>query len=188
MVMVMMRNDVDGSHQRGVVGTGPLLCVSPLEPGKGVDMLLTAFGLLSDDRPTLRLEIVGSGPLDSALRGQARDLGLEGRVRFHGALPTAEVRRLLRRCAMLVLPCPIEQPEDRDAFPEELIEAMASGTPVVTTDVLPNMVRHDTTGLLVAPDNPAGLAGAIATLLDDPARAAGLGAAGRRLVKRLQGG
>ena len=188
MVMVMVRNDVDGFHQRRVVGTAPLLCVSPLEPGKGVDLLLTAFGLLSEDRPTLRLEIIGDGPLDSALRRQARDLGLEGRVRFHGSLPTAEVRRALHRCAMLVLPCPIEEPEDRDAFPEALIEAMASGTPVVTTDVLPNMVRHDTTGLLVAPDSPSGLAVAIATLLDDPARAAGLGAAGRRLVQRLHRG
>jgi colanic acid/amylovoran biosynthesis glycosyltransferase len=187
MVMVMMQNGVDGSHQRRVVGTRPLLCVSPLEPGQGVDMLLTAFGLLSEDRPTLGLEIVGAGPLDAALRDQVRDLGLAGRVRFHGPLPTAEVRRALHRCAMLVLPGSIEEPGEDDAFPEVLIEAMSSGTPVVTTDGLPNMVRHDTTGVLVAPDNPSGLAVAIATLLDDPARAAGLGAAGRRLVERLHG-
>jgi glycosyltransferase involved in cell wall biosynthesis len=92
MVMAMMLNDVDEALPREVVCTGPLLCVSRLEPDKGVDMLLTAFGLLSEDRPALRLEIIGDGPLAPALRSQARNLGLEDRVRFLGALPTSEVR------------------------------------------------------------------------------------------------
>ena len=104
MVMAM-QNDVDEALPREVVCTGPLLCVSRLEPDKGVDMLLTAFGLLSEDRPALLLEIIGDGPFAPALRRQARDLGLEDRVHFRGALPIAEVRTALRRCAMLVLPC-----------------------------------------------------------------------------------
>jgi colanic acid/amylovoran biosynthesis glycosyltransferase len=190
MVMAMMLNGVDEALPREVVCTGPLLCVSRLEPDKGVDMLLTAFGLLSEDRPALRLEILGDGPLAPALRSQARDLGLDDRVRFLGALPISEVRTALRRCAMLILPCPIEEPGDRYSFPEVLMEAMSCGTPVVTTDVLgvPNMVRHDATGVLVASEDAAGLALAVTSLLDDPARAAGIGAAGRRLVVRLHGG
>lgn len=188
--MVMAMQNVDEAVPREVVRTGPLLCVSRLDSDKGVDMLLTAFGLLSEDRPALRLEIIGDGPLAPALRRRARDLGLEDRVRFRGALPIAEVRTALRRCAMLVLPSPIEEPGDRYSFPEVLIEAMSCGTPVVTTDVvgLPNMVRSDATGVLVASDDAAGLALAVTSLLDDPARAAGIGAAGRRLVVRLHGG
>jgi glycosyltransferase involved in cell wall biosynthesis len=152
-------------------------------------MLLTAVGLLSDDRPALRLEIVGDGPLASALRQQAGALGLEDRVRFRGALPSSEVRTALRRCAMLVLPCQLEDPRGRYGVANLLVDAMASGTPVVTTDGVgvPNMVRSDTTGVLVARDDPAGLAVGIATLLDDPVRAAGIGAAGRRLIARLHG-
>ena len=68
-----------------------------------------------------------------------------------------------------------------------LLEALACGTPVVTTDILglPELVRHGETGVLVTPDDPVGLAGAIAALLDDPVHAAALGAAGRRLVSQL---
>jgi starch synthase len=63
---------------------------------------------------------------------------------------------------------------------------MSCGTPVVTTTVagLPELIHHDATGLLVAPNEPAALAVAIESLLDDPARAAEIGAAGRRLMVR----
>jgi colanic acid/amylovoran biosynthesis glycosyltransferase len=186
---VAVKNRADESTQPARAGTGPLLCVSPLEAGKGIDKLLTAVGLLSDDRPALRLEIVGAGPLASALRQQAGALGLEDRIRFRGPLPPAEVRTALRRCAMLVLPCPIEDSYGRFGVSTLLVDAMAAGTPVVTTDVVgvPNMVRSDTTGVLVAHDDAAGLALGIAALLDDPVRAAGIGAAGRRLIARMHG-
>lgn len=88
---------------------------------------------------------------------------------------------------MLVLPCRIDESGDRDGLPTVLLEALACATPVVTTDILglPELVRHGETGVLVAPDDPAGLADAIVTLLDDPMHAAALGAAGRRLVSQL---
>ncbi|NEK58687.1 glycosyltransferase [Geodermatophilus sabuli] len=159
-----------------------LLCVSPLAPPGGVDTLLTAFGLLAEDRPELRLEVVGGGPLSRALRRHADDLGLTDRVDFCGPLPPPAVRTAVHRCTMLVLP----HREDRWAgacsplLP--LRVALESARPVVATPVaaLPEVVRHGETGLLVPPDDPTALALAVTELLDDPEWATALGRAGRR--------
>ncbi|HEY0125612.1 MAG TPA: glycosyltransferase, partial [Blastococcus sp.] len=114
-------------------------------------------------------------------------LGVEDRISFPGPLPVPDVRKALRRCSMLVHPSSLEDLAGHYGLSGLLAEAMTCGTPVVTTDAcLPNMVRSDTTGVLVAPHSPAGLATAVAALLDDPVRAAGIGAAGRRLIARRQ--
>lgn len=180
----LVRNGIDLGAPRQDAKDGPLLCVSRLVPKKGIDTLLASLPLLVPDRPHLQLELIGDGPLAETLRIRCRDLGIEDRVRFRGALPSGEVQEALRRCALLVLPCRIDGSGDRDGLPTVLVEALACGTPVVTTDILglPELVRHGETGLLVPPDDPVSLAGAIRALLDDPVRAAALGAAGRRLV------
>lgn len=189
MAVHVVRNGVPLAAPR--TGTGsrpaPLLCVSRLVPKKGIDCLLSAVALLAPQRPDLCLEVIGSGPLDAALHRQAEELGIGNRVDFRGPLPSTDVQEALNRCAVLVLPCRVDESGDRDGLPTVLLEALACATPVVTTRILglPELVRHGETGLLVAPDDPVGLAGAIATLLDDPVRAAALGAAGRRLVARL---
>jgi len=183
----VVRNGMALSEPRTGTKAGPVLCVSRLVPKKGIDTLLTAFGLLAGDRPELELELIGGGPLDGSLRHQAREMGLADRVYFRGSLSSAEVRMALYRCAMLALPCRVDESGDRDGLPTVLLEALACGTPVVTTRILglPELVRDGETGLLVAPDDPPGLAAAIAALLDDPTRAAALGAAGRALVAQL---
>jgi colanic acid/amylovoran biosynthesis glycosyltransferase len=175
------------SDFRGQPAQGNLLCVSRLAPGRGLDTLLTAFGMLADDRPTVDLELIGGGPLDAGLRARALSLGLEDRVRFRGQLPRADVRAAMHRCSMLVLPCRIDEYGIGHALPTVLVEAMSCGTPVVTSTVagLPEVIHHDTTGVLVAPGEPAALAVAIDALLEDPVHAAEIGAAGRRLVARL---
>jgi colanic acid/amylovoran biosynthesis glycosyltransferase len=184
----VVRTRTDRSPRREATITRPVLCAARLVPGNGIDTLVTAVGMLADDRPALHLEIIGGGPLEAALRHQAAALGLEDRVHFRGPLPSADVQAALYRCAMLVLPCPIKEFWNRNDVPTVLLEAMVCATPVVTTGVvrLPEHVRGDALGLLAPPDDPTGLAVAIATLLDDPARAAHLGAAGRRLVAQLR--
>ncbi|MGY1637433.1 glycosyltransferase [Geodermatophilus sp. SYSU D00742] len=163
----------------------PLLGVAPLEPAGGIDTLLTAFGLLADDRPGLCLEVVGGGPLRHALPALAAELGLDDAVRFRGPLPDAAVRAAVHRCAALVLPH--RTPCGREIPPPALRHALASARPVVATPAgaPPLLVRHGQTGLLVAPDDPAALALALAGLLDDPVHAAGLGVAGSRAVAVL---
>jgi glycosyltransferase involved in cell wall biosynthesis len=174
------------SDLRGQAAEKNLLCVSRLARGRGIETLLVAFGMLADDRPSVDLEIIGDGPLKGDLQARTRALGLEDRARFRGELHSADVREAMRRCAMLVLPCRIDESGDLDGLPPVLQEAMSCGTPVVTTTIggLPELIQHDATGLLVAPDEPAALAVAIESLLDDPAHAAEIGAAGHRLMAR----
>jgi glycosyltransferase involved in cell wall biosynthesis len=102
---------------------------------------------------------------------------LSERVRHSRWIGRDELPSLYRSSGMLVLPSVWEEP-----FGIPLVEAMASGLPVVATRVggIPEIVEHGVTGLLVPPDDPDALAGAIAELLVDPSRARELGEAGRR--------
>ena len=87
---------------------------------------------------------------------------------------------------MLVAPCIISEGGDRDGLPTILVEAMALGTPCVSTRVvgIPELVRDQITGLCVPPKDAAALADAIATLLANPARARQMADAARALVER----
>jgi glycosyltransferase involved in cell wall biosynthesis len=87
---------------------------------------------------------------------------------------------------MVVLPCRVAEDGDRDGLPTVLLEAMAHGLPVISTDVvgIPEVVRHGETGLIVPPDDPEALAAAIASLVADPVFAQRLGSQGRDLVLR----
>jgi len=165
---------------------GSVLCVARLVPKKGVDVLLEASARLNGDVPKLRVEIAGTGPLAAELEEQALRLGLAERVRFLGALPHEAVQAAFERCSMLVLPARVAPDGDRDAMPTVLVEAMARGLPVVSTALvgIPEIVRHEETGLLVAPDDPDALAAAIRRLLSDHTLARRLGQRGRALVAK----
>ena len=168
----------------GPTAGGPILCVARLIEKKGVDTLLRALAELRSRRPALRAEIVGDGPLRNDLEQLAADLGLAGRVRFLGALPSTDVDAAYSRAAMVVLACRVGTDGDRDGLPTVLLEAMARGLPVISTAVagIPELVLHEQNGLLVAPDDPAQLSGAIERLLADPRLARSLGRTGRHTV------
>ncbi len=163
---------------------GSVLCVARLVPKKGVDALIEAFALLRDRFPSRRLEIIGDGPLRAELARLAAQRGIADRVAFLGPRPREDVERAFDRCSIFVLPCRIARDGDRDGMPTVLLEAMARSVPVISTRVggIPELVQHEQTGLLVAPDDPSGLARAIARLLDDPSLAHQLGINGRALV------
>lgn len=165
---------------------GPILCVSRLVEKKGIDTLIEAIALLSYERPGLRLEIIGDGPLRDGLRDQAVNRGVADRVTFLGPQSSSAVDAAYRRCSMVVLPCRITADGDRDGLPTVLVEAMARALPVISTSVvgIPELVRHGETGLLVDPDDPMALASAIGKLIDNPDATSDLGSRGRELVSR----
>jgi glycosyltransferase involved in cell wall biosynthesis len=129
---------------------------------KGPDVLLEALPHLSD--LPLVASVVGDGAMRAALETRARGLGLNGRIRWHGAL--ANGAGVLRAFDVCVLSSRTE------GTPMVLFEAIAAGVPVVVTAVggMPDVVSP-TQAVLVSPDDPAALAAAIRSVYEDPAMA-----------------
>lgn len=146
-----------------------ILAVGRLVEKKGFNDLVDACHLLNEAGSKFRCEIVGKGELEDALRKQIADLGLESRVHLVGARPQADVIERIRAAALLAAPCVTGADGNRDGLPTVLLEAMALGTPCVSTDVtgIPEAIRHDETGLAVRSNDVRALAAAMQQLLDD---------------------
>jgi len=156
-----------------------LLFVGRLEAVKNVDVLLTAVAEARAQGCEAALDIVGSGQLDAELRKRAADLGLEEHVQFLGQRTHREVAQRLAAAAALVLPSSYE------GFPMVLLEAWASGVPVIATSVaaIPEVCTNGEDALLVPSENSFALAQAIITLLKNPTLAGRLASAGHRKVQ-----
>ncbi|MEK0085496.1 glycosyltransferase family 4 protein [Benzoatithermus flavus] len=155
--------------------TPTILYVGRLGYRKGLFRLLEAFARLPR-RLGLELALVGEGPLEQALRRRAAALGIAPLVRFAGFLDRAGVRRELQAAACLV------SPADYESGPLTLLEAMACGTPVVTTPTgLAAEMGQGAPAVLSAAE-PEALAEAIAGTLAEPEAAAARARAARALV------
>ena len=149
-----------------------ILYVGNLTRIKGPGVLVEALSGLeaSSDEP-VHLVMVGQGPLAGALRAQVGRLGLHDRVTFAGARPHEEIPDWMSAADVLCLSSLDE------GLPNVVLEALASGRPVVASDVggLSEVIHSDALGLLVPPGNPKALADALGEALKrewDPARLA----------------
>ena len=162
-----------------------LLSVGRLVDKKGYPDLLDALALLPA-RLHWRLVHIGHGPARAALARQAAQLGLADRVTWLGAQPHDGVLQHYRAADLFVLASRIAGDGDRDGLPNVLMEAQSQGLACVATAVsaIPELIRHEATGLLVPPRDPPALAAALERLIGDPELRARLGAAGHeRLVR-----
>jgi len=139
-----------------------ILLVALLSPVKGIPYLLRALAQLKEKRQDFILDIVGDGPNRQEYEELTKNLGLGEMVRFHGLKSKPEVAEYMRQCDFFVLPSLWEN------LPCVLIEAMASGTPVIATDVggVKEMINENV-GLLIPPKNTKALEKAIEYMLDD---------------------
>jgi glycosyltransferase involved in cell wall biosynthesis len=144
-----------------------------LRPEKGLRPLVEAAALVSRRVPGTRFAVWGEGPLRPELEARLRALELTDTVLLHGS--TREPEHALKGCHLLVLPSLSE------ASSNVVLEAMATGLPVVATRVggTPALVSEGQTGLLVPPGDPAALAEAIVRLIGAPGRLEQLGNAAR---------
>jgi colanic acid/amylovoran biosynthesis glycosyltransferase len=163
-----------------------ILAVGRLVEKKGFDTLVDACALLRDRGSTFECGIVGAGELEPQLRARIALHRLEGIVTMAGALPQEDVKCELTSAAVLAVPCIIGADGNRDGLPTVLIEAMALGTPCVSTDVtgIPEIVRDGETGIIVPQRDPVALADALARLLDDADLRVRLARNARQLVVR----
>jgi glycosyltransferase involved in cell wall biosynthesis len=150
-----------------------------LEPIYGIDTALRAFALARRELPAARMTVAGQGPEAARLRVLAGELGLAASVDFCGQLDRDAMAALLRSAAVSLNPSRV------DNMPNSVLEAQASGVPVVSTAVggVPWLVRDGQTALLVPPDDPPAMAVALVRLLTERELASALASAGRADVQ-----
>ncbi|MDQ2694019.1 MAG: glycosyltransferase family 4 protein [Pseudomonadota bacterium] len=163
-----------------------ILCVASFEEVKGHRHLVAACRQLSDQGIDYDCHLVGGGPLRAQVEAQLRQLGLESRFHVHGELTRPEVAELLARADVFVLASVPTAQGKREGIPVVLMEAMASGLPVVSSRLsgIPELVADGRSGILVEPGDSQGLARALAALQADPALRQAMGGAGLDKVRR----
>jgi len=142
---------------------------------------IRAFALIRARHPGARLTIAGSGPERDTLECQARELGVAQAVTFTGRVENSEMPRLYQTANIVLNPSLV------DNAPISMIEALASGVPVVSTNVggVPFLVQHEVTALLVPPGDHEAMARASLRLLAEPGLAQILVRAGQELVSEF---
>jgi glycosyltransferase involved in cell wall biosynthesis len=165
---------------RGELGIAPadiaIMSVASLKPLKRIDALVKAAAALAKSGLALRVIVVGDGPERARLEALASDLGIAAQVSFLGLRD--DVDRVLKAGDVLVLASRTE------AFPNVVLEAMATGLPVITTDVgsVREMVEPGASALIVPAGDDDALAGALKKLSSDAALRSKLGRRGREIV------
>lgn len=165
-------------------GTWRLLACGVLAPYKGYDVLLTACEALKRRGHAFTCTIIGEGPEHARLSARIKDAGLSAQVRIRPPVPQAELARHYRHADVFVHPSVVMRDGNRDVIPNVMVEAMASGVPVVSTRLagIEELIRDGENGVLIAPGDAERLADAIAALMQDPRRRARLADAGKRAV------
>ncbi|MBD2296776.1 glycosyltransferase family 4 protein [Anabaena sphaerica FACHB-251] len=148
-----------------------IISVGRLVEKKGMSILIDACAILKQKNYEFQCQIVGTGSLETALKQQIQDLELSFLVEIIGPRPQNEVFQLVQQAAVFAAPYVIGKDGNRDGLPTVLLEAMALGTPCVSTDVtgIPEVVRHGETGLIVPQNHPEKLAISLQELLSDSA-------------------
>jgi glycosyltransferase involved in cell wall biosynthesis len=177
VIPLFTRPGVDGS----VPGAARIVAFAGrITPEKGLDLLIDALSARPDAWDLLL--VAGEGWDRDRCERLARDGGIADRIEFRGHLDSRGVRETLAQARVVAVPSRWPEP-----FGLVGLEAMAVGRPVVATAVggIPEWLDDGRTGILVPPRGAAALGQALGSLLADPARAAELGAEGRRQVERF---
>lgn len=166
-------------------GTFQILAIGTLHEVKGQRYLIDAIAVLRDQGIYVACELVGDGPDRDALERQVRQRGVADRVTFFGHRSRDQVIEHLKHADLLVAPSVPSSDGRREGIPVVLIEAMASGVPVVASRLsgIPELVQHEKTGLLAEPADVDGLAAAIRRLFTDRSLAQHLSCEARRYIE-----
>lgn len=167
-------------------GSVPLiLSIGRLIEKKGFGDLIDACAELKAAGFEFRCEIVGEGPLDEVLAAQIAARGLQREVELLGPLSQFEIKARLQVANVFVLACTRDAEGGMDNLPTVIMEAMASGLPVISTHVggVPEMVQPGVNGGLVAEQDAIALAEALGRMITDAPRARKFGAESRRLAQ-----
>jgi len=168
-------------------GVPTIISVGRLIEKKGFRYLIDACRLLNERARSFRCEIIGDGPLETELRTQIEQFGLSHHVELLGPKRQREIIDDLTAATVFALPSVIDGEGGMDNLPSVIMEAMASGLPVISTPIggIPEMVVENSTGFLVPPKDSASLADAIEKVILDPPLARRLGENGHQRACEL---
>lgn len=171
--IVDLRRFTPGAR-RLVPGAPHLVVTRNLETIYDIPTAIRCFARVREVHPEARLTVAGSGPERAACEGLVAELGLGEAVTFAGRIDNDHIAALYAEADVAVNPSTV------DNMPISILEAFASGVPVVTTDVggIPFIAEHERSALLVPPGDPRAMADAVLRLLADSSLAARLAAAG----------
>jgi glycosyltransferase involved in cell wall biosynthesis len=181
-IINLSRFSPDTSTSSGDTEAGPCILVARnLEPIYDNATALRAISMVKRTFPSVQLLIGGSGPERQALEKLTEELGITDSVVFTGKVDNVNMAALYRQADVMINPSLV------DNMPNSVLEALASGVPVVSTNVggVPYIVDHDRTALLVPPQDPEAMAAAVLALLSDPAKAQRMREAGIEAVQRF---
>ena len=161
-----------------IVGVGQLIAC------KGFDVLIEACHHLTDRDVAFTCHILGEGPERQRLEELISHHSLQDCVFLPGRVDQIDLREYLNQATVFCLPCLKDKHGRQDGLPVVLTEAMAMQLPVVSTTItaIPELVKHNANGLLVAPQDPIALADALERLASDAELRMRLGQAGRETV------
>jgi colanic acid/amylovoran biosynthesis glycosyltransferase len=162
-----------------------ILTVARLVAKKGVEHSVRAVAALRHTHPDVRYDIIGDGPLRPSIEDLIRRDGLEGSVTLHGARDGDYVKQMMRQAHLFVLASVTAANGDQEGTPVSLLEAQASGLPVVSTlhSGIPEVVMDGESGFLVPEGDVASLAARLVELTAHPERWAAMGRSGRRRME-----
>jgi glycosyltransferase involved in cell wall biosynthesis len=160
-----------------------LICTRNFEPLYNVSCVLRTFARVQARHPDATLTLVGSGSQEAALRAEAARLRLD-HVTFAGRVAPSEIPRYYAEADIYV------QAPSLDNMPLSVLEAFASGLPVVSTRVggVPSILREGLDGLLARDDDDTAIASQVLKLLDDPASARQMAAAAHATLSAYEWG
>ena len=168
-----------GSSGRNVIYAGRLI------DWKGVEYLIKAMPKVIRRYPDTQLTIVGDGPERERLFQSAKESGMQDHLIFTGSLSQEELRRYYTTADVFVLPSIVNGIGETEGLGVVLLEAMACGVPVIGTDAggICDIIKHETTGLMVPQKHPAAISDSILRLFEDHDLRSKLIDNGRRLVE-----
>lgn len=149
---------------------------------KGLDVAIRAFARIREKFPNAEFEIAGEGPLLEPLQALAAELGVSEAVHFSGFLSQDELRAAMTKAHVFVHPSRTSADGNREGVPNSMLEAMATGLPVVATrhGGIPEAVEEGVSGLLVDEDDEDGLTQQLLAVLEDDDLRIRLGTAARQ--------
>jgi colanic acid/amylovoran biosynthesis glycosyltransferase len=172
-------------HPRlGRDGPFQILSVAAFKDVKGHKYLVEACRILKEQGVDFVCHLVGEGPLRTKVEAQIAEAGLQDQIIVDGARPRSEIVRMLSEADVLALASVPTKRGKREGIPVVLMEAMASGLPVVASNLsgIPELVENGCSGILVPPRDSGALANALWRLQEDPALRRRMAQAGRNKV------